>query len=279
MLRIEKSRIKKLKYYIPLILVDIIRACRKGSAKFNGKYKNFSEIPVSDCSYETEEIVTKTIKRADSILESIHASTMLERRAQPILFCIFDAVIRSKKRNISIIDFGGSFGKYYHIIRKYLDSDIKLNWMIIETPSFVTKAKDMFLTEELTFFKSIEDAIETTPHIDIFFASNSLQYVESPHKILATVVNQKLQQIILTSMPMLPPGYKEDFCSIQHVTRHIYKAKYPIWLFSKLILVNTLNYYDLQAEWDIPEDRASLHGKIIIEKYKGYYFRVKDKLQ
>ena len=57
---------------------------------------------------------------------------------------------------INVLDFGGGAGNHYYLARKLIDDNVKINWHVVETDSFVEEINKQGLqSSELKFFTSI----------------------------------------------------------------------------------------------------------------------------
>ncbi|NLR63021.1 methyltransferase, TIGR04325 family [Chitinophaga varians] len=96
-----------------------------------------------------------------------------------LLSAVYQVLLVSPGKQVSIIDYGGGEGKYYYHLRKTLPSFVRLLWTIVETPG-MTAAMKPFQTAELRFVSSLEDV----PPADIVFTSGAYQYTASPGQTL-----------------------------------------------------------------------------------------------
>ncbi len=161
------------------------------AAKKEKEYENFKDA-LSDCrgtSYEDIElcnvVAEKTKKYKDSLLRE--KPLLPPTSILPLVSAIGHCLLVQNKQTLNILDIGGACGAHYFEVRHLIPQNIKINWIVLETPQMVLSAKNQGLpTEELHFIDSLE--MLDAP-IDFVHSSGTLQYVAEPYSLLEQVVN------------------------------------------------------------------------------------------
>jgi putative methyltransferase (TIGR04325 family) len=115
------------------------------------------------------------------------------------LFSLINPIIESNKKEINVLDFGGSSGLHYFQARTILNKSLKLNWIVVETPAMVEHAKELE-SDELRFSASLKEAQEKFDNIDIIITSGTLQCVDDPQKYLNELLNCNAKWILFTRL-------------------------------------------------------------------------------
>ncbi len=76
----------------------------------------------------------------------------------------------------AVLDFGGGCGRHY---KEAANQSPGLRWAVVETPSMVTRAREL-QTQNLHFFTSIEEAAEWLGEVDLVHSNGALQYAPDP---------------------------------------------------------------------------------------------------
>jgi putative methyltransferase (TIGR04325 family) len=136
-------------------------------------------------------VVQKNIKLLD----------MLETRLIPKLdFILLRPLLvfaLTQKKKLNVFDLGGGGGTHYHITRKMIDSDIKLKWAVLETPSMVAES-EVISNQELSFFSEYSPAVSFLESIDVALASSVFQYLDNPIEQLMKFTDLNAEVIFIT---------------------------------------------------------------------------------
>jgi putative methyltransferase (TIGR04325 family) len=225
---------------IPPILLPSLRRFFKIGIWYEGGFDTWDSANAASIGYESDEIVSKVLEgsllardeglheRDGFILDSpdfnpytwigiIQALNIIERRGE-------------ERRKIRIVDFGGSFGSTYRMMKVQLhNSKIDFEWVVIEQKHFVDLGKQHFETDELRFvdgFSSLEDE-----SIDILIFNGVLEYLENPYQVIKDGLSYSPLVILVDRTPI--NSKLDDTFSVQHVPKSIYKASYANRNFSK----------------------------------------------
>jgi putative methyltransferase (TIGR04325 family) len=87
----------------------------------------------------------------------------------------------------------------------------------------------------------------------VILLSSVLSYLESPHALLADVVDRGFRHVVI-DRTLFASGDR-DRLAVQRVPPAIYEASYPCWLFSRQgVLRHFAEDYRLVTEWTLPND-------------------------
>ena len=233
-----------LKQFIPPIFIKFINYFKKNNVnKWVGNYTNWSEAE-KDCKGYNSTSILNVIEK--SILLVISGEKKMERDS--VLFDTIDYNFNilpyfiktafDNKRELNLIDFGGSLGSSYLQYKSilYLCGIKKITWSIVEQEDFVAKGKKIFENENgINFYFNLDSCIlNETPNI-IFFSS-VLQYIENPYQIIKKSCTLKLKYIIISRIPII--NKDDDIIMKQIVPESIYKATYPHRFFNLNNIIN-----------------------------------------
>ncbi len=204
-------------FFPPIIFKFINKIKNKETDKiiYDKEYENYF-VAQENCvsgAYQNIElcdmIALKTKVLKDNI--SINPLNKINNINIVLLSAINHTIIANSLNSITVLDFGGACGAHYFEIRKYLPSNIKLNWLIIETEQMVISAKNANLeNDELKFFSSLIDL----PKIDFIYTSGTLQYTSDPYKTLKELLSLNSYYILFNRM-MFNENNK-DFITVQN---------------------------------------------------------------
>lgn len=277
-----------MKYYskiirkaLPPILTDIVTKvfyAKKKKYGFCGKYTNWELAVQQTTGWETSIILEK-IKQSTNQLEIKNDS--FERDGEiisssnqnyPIMYSILNSV-DLEKRDLKIIDFGGSLGTHYYRYKPFINNTIKVLWAIIEQKKYVDIAKSKNNNPEIIFHYSISEA-KILNNYDTFFSSGTLQYIEKPYDLINEITNHKFSHIIFDRLFFIDDI--EEQITTQSVDPNLfYEASFPVWLFNEMKFKNYLTQnYNLISEFKSEDDDNEIEGKRIY--HKGFYFKIKN---
>lgn len=172
---------------------------------------------------------------------------------------------------LNVLDFGGSLGTTYFQNRKFLKELKSVRWNIVEQTHFVEYGQKELVTEELRFYKSIEECMrETNPNVILI--SVALQYIENYADILDLVNKLPVEFLILDSFPISKKMNEEYMIKIQKVPAKIYEASYPCYIFNpKKIYTHLTEYRNIESSenfycWDDKHNKIFLSSQILRKK-------------
>ena len=144
----------------------------------------------------------------------------------------------------------------------------KLNWYVVEQPSFVARGVEAYQTGELNFVETMEQVANIEPP-DVIIFSGVLQYLDDPYDILSRAVELGPSAIIVDRSPMSAAA--DDTFTIQHIPRDIFEARLPFRIFGKDSLANCLspNYRELVRFSTVDPDMSA--GAMAV-RFHGFLF-------
>lgn len=234
-----------------------------------GDYPSWESARRASTGYDTGLILDK-VKQASLKVKAGQAayerdSVLFDRiyYSWPVLAGLLWAASRDGGR-LKILDFGGSLGTSYFQNRRFLAQVRDLRWNVVEQSHFVDCGKEHFADERLRFYGDVESClIEASP--DTLLLSSVLQYLESPHQMLDTLIAHKFKTIILNDTPCWIGG--NDRITVQKVPPSIYPASYPSWVFGDASLSNHfLTDYELVSDFS---NGTIYHNNVTL---KGFIF-------
>ncbi len=151
-------------------------------------------------AYEERELIEVILKKTKRFSENLKSEAIpISETAAYSLLSAINPIIESQSNGIRVLDFGGACGAHYFQFRSLLAGDLKLNWVVVETPTMVKFAKELE-TEELSFFDNFTDAIHKLGQVDLLHTSGTLQCVDNPHNYLAELLNCNAKWLIFNRL-------------------------------------------------------------------------------
>ncbi|GHT84215.1 methyltransferase, TIGR04325 family protein [Spirochaetia bacterium] len=195
---------------------DILRKTADGYSSENILNKcrdSLSKVRDEEYPYERDSVLFKEKEIFFPLLSSL------------LLVCI-------KEQNaLNLIDFGGSLGSAYFQNKEILkQSEVNINWNIVEQENFVECGLKYFANNELHFYKKIDECCALMD-ISVCLFSSVLQYLKNPYSLIDNVIKKNIKYMIIDRTIFIENG-NEDILSIQTVPKEIYEASYPVWFLS-----------------------------------------------
>jgi putative methyltransferase (TIGR04325 family) len=226
-------------------------------------------------AYEERELIEVIFKKTKRFSESLKSEIIaISETAAYSLLSAVNPIIESKTNKINVLDFGGACGAHYFHLRSLIDKDLKLNWVVVETPTMVKYAKELE-SDELSFFDNFTDAINKLGKVGLLHTSGTLQCVDNPQKYLAEILKcnakwllfnrlglNKLDRDVVTihssklswnGIGELPEGYTDRW------------VKYPFNFPSETTFLKTLEEkYLLVAKFNDHSGMYAVNGEDIV---------------
>jgi putative methyltransferase (TIGR04325 family) len=188
----------------------------------------------------------------------------LDNSEYPVLYHL-DRILTD---GCTVLDFGGNVGVHYLRYKKYLKLD-KVRWIVCDMPE-ITKAGRAACAgmPNIAFVNDIDEL--DTARIDVFLASDALQYVESHDALLPRLIaNGKRPRNILIDQLPLYDGPR--FVTLQNGGL----ARYPQYVFNRaeyLAAITKLGYR-LVDSWDCRNFSCIVpfHPDRSVRAYSGLY--------
>ncbi len=241
-----------------------------------GNYKNWEEAQQLCTGYDSSLILEK-VKNA--ILQVKNGNAVYERDSvlfdkielsEPLLTA-FKNIAKENKSSLHVVDFGGSLGSSYFQHKQALSEVIDLKWAVVEQKHFVDCGKQFITHDNLSFFYSIDEALQQQKG-HVLFLSSVIQYFENPYELIEKCLAYGFDYIIVDRTAFIDSP--KERITVQIVPESVYKASYPAWFFNEQKFVNAfLSKYTLITEFDSKFDpKEKLEDKVWSYR-KGFVFK------
>ncbi len=182
-----------LKEFIPPIFLKLrqkkaIEEEVKNSHQIFANYQDALKLCTTD-AYEEKELIEVIFKKTKLFSENLKSGVIsVGETSAYSLLSIINPIIENQTNQINVLDFGGACGAHYFHLRSLIGKELKLNWVVVETPLMVKYAKELE-TDELSFFDNFTDAVNKLHKVDLLHTSGTLQCVNNPQKYLDEILN------------------------------------------------------------------------------------------
>lgn len=224
-----------------------------------GSFESWTEASNHSIGYDSNAILTKVLNATLNAIkvggyERDGVNFPLKEYSWPIVCGVLLGAI-GRSGGTQVLDFGGALGGLYLQHRKIFGSIPNLRWSIVEQPHFIDAAKKNIHVHNLDFHYSIYDyLLNSKPNIVIF--SSVLQYLENLDEILDEVAKSGAEYLVIDRTPF--QSQDNHTIKVQHVSKSIYNASYPIRIFSKQALLTSL-----EGSWSLLATGVSPEGMTI----------------
>lgn len=242
--------------------------------RYTGDYASWEEArAVCQKGYAAEDILERTRRATREVVEGravFERDSVLFHHAEynwPLLAALW------RQRGMvagemGVLDFGGALGSAYFQNRKMLEGMEKVRWCVVEQPHVAACGREEFQTERLLFYDSLEACL-SVERISVALFASVLGYVPDPWGSLAAVARAGVPMILIDQTLVLEKG-DEDRIAVQHVPPSIYKARYPVRLFSERSFERALApAYRCEACYDGFDAPVVLSAPWQVGRYKG----------
>lgn len=265
---------RKYKKIAKLLLPPIIIIIAKSILKH--KFINYKEViswefaRENSIGYDAELIIEKVKFSTRAVIDGSFAyerDSMLFDEIQYSWQLLVGILIAAENcRELNVIDYGGSLGSTYRQNKKFLDNlSCKIQWKVVEQKIFTDVGKSEFVTDQLKFFETIEDA--NLGGCNIFILASTIGYIDNPYELIKTIKKISPAYIVVDRTVV---SDKEKYL-IQSVPANIYKASYPLRVFDYGKLIDSFSdAYDLIEKWDC-DMQGNQYGKL-----SGFILKLKD---
>ena len=256
-----KARIKP---FVPPVVLGLLR---RPVVSFSGDYASWEDAAADASGYDTQEILqrvaaaTRKVVSGEAAFERDSVVFGHIEYSWPLLASLLRVAL--SRQSLRVIDFGGSLGSTWRQNRRYLDGlSCPVAWHVVEQAHFVALGRKEFTDGALQFDATITEAARQG--VDVLLFSSSLCYVSDPAPIFAEAAATSARYLIIDRLPVI--AGQENRIALQHVMEPIYRASYPIRLFSEEgLLEKVLVSWRVIESWDcdLQPDPAS--------KCRGYF--------
>lgn len=222
--------------------------------RFTGKYESWSECISESSSYDSPIILSaatnaaQNVRRGAAIFERDGVAFYSPEYRWPLLACLL-RIAAENENQLRVLDYGGALGSTLAQSQQFLSNQV-VSWNIVEQPRFVSVGRELFESDQLSFFESIDECLAAKA-IDIVLLSAVIAYLENPYDFLTDLVGRGIEYILLDRTPVLQGTH--DRLTLQHVPPSVYgeAISYPAWFFSRPLLQDILGRrYRLVCEFD-----------------------------
>jgi putative methyltransferase (TIGR04325 family) len=225
---------------------------------FRGVYASFEEAarsaPSQKLGYDNDESAKLYEDRMNRVFPSDY----------PVLFWLRPALSRAK----TVFDFGGHVGIAWYAYARYVTFPEDLRWIVCDVPAVVRAGATLAEQRGERHLRFTTDFAEGSG-ADIFLASGSLQYVETPLHVSIAKLAEKPRSILLNKTPLHERG---PFVTLQNTG----PAYHPYWVFHRRDFIESIVSlgYKLVDEWQNAElsCRIPIHEDKSVPVYSGLYF-------
>jgi putative methyltransferase (TIGR04325 family) len=191
-----------------------------------------------------------------------------------ILSIILKCALENRSIRVSILDFGGSLGSVYYQFRAFCPVVPKLTWSIVEVPDKVRIGRELFQSDELLFFESLDEVLASQySGPDVIVVSGVLQFLDEPFELLDKLSRTAASYMVIdrttcTALQGHRAGYHRLFDAHWKLRKRV-----PQWFFSR-----SLVEAELKKNWAvITEFESWFDGRDSAEgvdiKYLGWVCR------
>lgn len=249
----ENILFRLLKEVLPPIILKTLKFCFNfnNNKVWSGNYASWFEANSKCVGYDHQLILEKC---SESLIKVKNGLAIYERDSVIFdeiqyswgLISSLQKVALEHSSKLCVLDFGGSLGSSYYQNKNFLNLGEELSWCIVEQRNFVDRGKELFESDKLKFYYSVEDCV-VHHKPNVLLLSSVLQYLEEPYKWLDRLLKLEIPYIIIDRTAF--SDLNTDLLTIQNVPKFIYEASYPSWFFSKEKFVKVLKNYEIILEF------------------------------
>jgi putative methyltransferase (TIGR04325 family) len=227
---------------------------------FRGIYGSFAEATReapknAKLGYDHAELADLYTERHTRVLPSDY----------PAMFWL-DRIFRSAT---SLFDFGGHLGVQFYSYAKYLNYPQSLRWTVLDMPAIVDRGRKLAAERGRAELSFTTDLARAADH-DVFFASGSLQYVETPFAEMLAGLSRLPRHLLINKLPLHDGS---PYVTLQNVQFTF--SPYAISNRTGFIASLTNLGYELVDAWENPDLSCilPLHPDLSVRAYSGLYLR------
>ncbi len=231
------------KKWLPPVLADWLRDLRGDGVRLQGEYATWEAAAKHGTGYDSAEIFRRVreaslrVKRGEAAFERDGVCYYHEEYNWELLACLMKCAAENCGA-LRVLDFGGALGSVYFQHRKLFGGLNNPRWGIVEQGHYVECGRKEFQDESLRFYNSAKECFEEI-QVNLILLSSVLQYFEKPHALITQLANKKAKNIIVTRTPFV--DHEADSLVIQQVSKNIFPAKLPMWIFSERHFESEMN--------------------------------------
>lgn len=274
------SKIKTLiKDWVPPAVVRALQNKHANRIRFEGNFATWEEASALCSGYAAEPILAKVldstlkVKRGDAAFERDSVLFDQVEYSWPVTAALMWAAAQNEGK-LNVLDFGGALGSSYFQNRAFLSGLSAVSWSVVEQPHYVSAGLQHIQNNELNFYSSIEACLEEHAPTAVLLSS-ALQYLPDVDNVCECLRKINAKVILIDRTPFNDMD-KNSLC-IQHVPDSIYKASYPMWIFSYNRMLDNFKGWRLVARFKCPEGVMISDNGERIEFFGLILIRINDK--
>ena len=229
---------------LPDFLKRFLHRCMGRKNPWQGNYDSLESAQKDAAGYDAANILekvrnaTKEVIAGNAVFERDSVLFFHEEPNYPLVSSLLFAM--HGKKELHLLDFGGSLGSAYFQNRKFLSCFRKISWEIVEQKHFTEAGRELLQGfPEISFQQSVEDVLRNGKP-DIVLFSSVLQYLPDFQALLQKVMDAECDYILIDRTPVFMENEKRRYC-IQHVPPSIYTGSYAVQIFGKNDFSNILS--------------------------------------
>jgi putative methyltransferase (TIGR04325 family) len=262
------------KDWLPPAIFRALKHSRFGSIRFLGDYEKWDDAAAHCIGYYAESILAKVIeatlkvKRGEVAYERDSVVFDSIEYTWPVTAGLLWAAAQSEGR-LKVLDFGGALGSSYFQNCSFFEDLPHISWSVIEQEHYVQAGQLYVQDETLKFYSSIDSCLnENKPNVALF--SSVLQYLKNPEIIIDEIINSDISIIVIDRTPF--SSMMQNRICIQNVHKSIYKASYPINIFSYDRFIEKFVGWRIVARNKSPEGSLKTKSGIVIN-FEGFILK------
>lgn len=187
--------------FVPQSVIDLGKYIFRKSPILIGNYKTFSAAKLRSSNYSNKELIIDAYEKTELYKNTLNQNTSICLNSFDVEIISAFGLLDSENDNVNVLDFGGSFGKYFFLVRQLLNKKLNVYWDVLETKSLCEVANSKITNKNLKFYSKFELIMNKSYDIVIF--SGALQYLESPVHILKKIFELNPQLLIINRIPLI----------------------------------------------------------------------------
>lgn len=233
--------------------------------------QDFKELEQECTSYTNSRIVQLYI---EDFKEAANTKLQINGRNQVFLSGMSIALSQDEKLNI--LDFGGSFGQEY-LLLKSLGILQRINKYIICENSLVVEAfQKIYQNDEKVLYIDLLSRIPSDLQIHFVYLSGTLQYMTNPKDILDEIMKLRPQGLSINRIPVwdLPTQLTRQLRP--RIGKEKERISYPCWVFNRNELIQRVQECGYDAiPLGVQQDQPYITGFGLLT-YSSYLFKKKE---
>lgn len=257
-----KSHIKK---WVPRPVKNFLQTVTRRRLRFSGDYTDWQTAAENSVGYNQDLILQRVLNamlqvKSGAAAQERDGFLLAEAEPNVPVLAVMQEMAARHDGHLKVVDIGGALGTCFFQAKQGLDNVSSLDWCVVEQSHYVEAGQAHIAGDGLWFSDDCAQALaQTKPHIVLL--SSSLQYFSDPFETLAQIVQAVPQAIIFDRTPI--SALNRTSLTVQHVPKHIYKASYPMWIFSANGLADVMApRFQMVDKWVNNEGRFACKGNL-----------------